>query len=64
MAFWCGPEGVGGNHGVEERHESLRSAHRDGVNRMTDDVGVNMFGKVKPNRKAARAAALRVVIYL
>ena len=56
------PGRVGGNHGIQERHEPLGGAHREVVDRMANDVGVNMLGEVKANRKAARAGTLRVVV--
>jgi hypothetical protein len=56
------PGRVGGNQCVEELEEPLRGARREGVDRMTDDVGVNMLGKVEANRKASRAGPLRIVI--
>jgi hypothetical protein len=50
------PGGVDGNHGIEKLDEPLGGARREIVDRMTDDVGVNMFAEVKANRKAVRAA--------
>jgi hypothetical protein len=56
------PGGVGRNQRIEELHETLRGTRREAVDRMTDDVGVNMLAKVEANRKPARAGALRVVV--
>jgi hypothetical protein len=56
------PGGVGGNQCIKKLHESFRGGHREGVDRMTDDVGVNMLGEVEANRKATRPGALRVVV--
>src|SRR5258705_9578424 len=56
------PFGVGGNQCIEELHEALRGARREAVDRMTDDVGVNMLSEVEANREAARAGTLRIVI--
>ena len=56
------PGGVGGDHGIEKLAEFFGGAHREGVDRMRDDVGVSVLGQVKANRKAARAGALRVVV--
>ena len=62
MAFGCGPAGSVAINGIEELDESFGGAHREVVDRMTDDVGVDMLGKVKADRKAARARTLRVVV--
>src|SRR6516162_3665984 len=56
------PFRVGGNHGIQELHESLGGAHREIVDRMTDDVGVDMLGEMEADRKTAWARALRVVV--
>jgi hypothetical protein len=56
------PGSVGGNQRIEELQESFRGARWEVVDRMTDDVGVNMFAEMEANRKAARAGTLRVVI--
>src|SRR6202043_2798238 len=56
------PRGVGGHQCLEELHEPLCGARRDPVDRMTDDVGVNMLAEVEANPKAARAGPLRVVV--
>jgi len=40
------PGGVGGNQCIKELHESFRGARRKVVDRMTDDVGVNMLVEV------------------
>jgi hypothetical protein len=53
---------VGGDWRIEELKEALRGARREVVDRMSDDVGVNMLAKVEANRKPARAGALRVVV--
>ena len=37
-------------------------ARREGVDRVGDDVGVNMLGEVEAHRAAARARPLRIVI--
>ena len=50
------PGRVGGNQGIEKLQEFFRGAHREVVDRMADDVGVNMLGEVEANRKAARPA--------
>src|SRR6516165_2267992 len=39
-----------------------RDAHRGIVDRMTDDVGVDMLGEMEADRKTAWARALRVVV--
>ena len=56
------PGGIGGDQGFKELNEPLGGACRESIDRMTDDVGVNMLAKVEANRKAARAGTLRVVI--
>jgi hypothetical protein len=56
------PGGVGGDQCVEELQEFLCGTHREVVDRMTDNVGVDMFGKVKADRKTARAGTLGIVI--
>jgi hypothetical protein len=56
------PFGVGGNHGIEKLDEPLAGARREIVDRMTDNVGVNMFAEVKAHRKSVRDGALRVVV--
>ena len=56
------PRGIGGNQRVEEVQELLRGARRKGVDRMSDDVGMNVLGKVEANRATARARILRIVI--
>src|SRR5215471_19067342 len=56
------PGRVGGNHCIQKLDERLGGAHREVVDRMTDDVGVDMLGKVKANREAARAGTLRIVV--
>jgi acetylglutamate kinase len=53
---------VGRNQRIEELQEPFRGARREAVDRMTDDVGMNMLAKVEANRKAARAGTLRVVV--
>src|SRR5215469_7811282 len=53
---------VRGNHCTEELHEPLRGAHGERVNRMPDNVDVDMLSKVEANRKAARPGTLRVVV--
>jgi hypothetical protein len=37
------PRGVGGNQCIEELQKSFRSARREVVDRMSNDVGVNML---------------------
>jgi hypothetical protein len=49
------PVGVAGDHGIQELDKPLDGVRREVVDRMTNDVGVNMLAKVKANRKAARA---------
>src|SRR5208283_4467157 len=44
------PRRIRGNQRLEEVQEFCRRARGEGVNRMGDDVGMNMFGKVKANR--------------
>jgi hypothetical protein len=56
------PLGVGGDHRIEELDEPLGGADREVVDRVTDDVGVDVFAEVKANRKAARTGTLRVVV--
>ena len=56
------PAGIRGNHRIQKLHEPPGGAHREVVDRMTDDVGVDMLGKVKADRKTARARTLRVVV--
>ena len=56
------PGRVGGNHGIEKLHEPLGGAHREVVDRMSNDVGMDMLGKVEANCKAAWARTLRVVV--
>jgi hypothetical protein len=56
------PFGVCGDHRAQEFDKPLGGAHREIVDRMTYDVGVNMLAKVKANRKAARARTLRIVV--
>jgi hypothetical protein len=53
---------VGGAQCVQELEEPIGGAHREVVDGMCDDVGVDMLGKVKADRDAARSAALRVVV--
>jgi hypothetical protein len=56
------PFRVGGNDGIEELDEPLGGARREAVDRVSDDVGMDMLGQVKADRKAARARTLRVVV--
>jgi len=56
------PSGIGGDHRIEELDEPLGSARRESIDRMTDDVGVDMRPKVEANCKAARGRMLRVIV--
>ena len=51
--------GISGNQCIEKIQQSLRGAHRNGVDRLSDNVRMNMLGKVEANRKPARPGALR-----
>jgi len=56
------PGRVGGDHRTQELHEFLSGAHREAVDGMSDDIGVDMLAQVKAHCKAARAGTLRVVV--
>jgi hypothetical protein len=53
---------VGGNQRIEELLEPLCGARWKVVDRMRDDVGVNVLGELEANRKTAGAGALRIII--
>src|SRR6185369_4360249 len=44
------PSPIGGNQRIEKLQESFRSARGEGVDRMSDDVRMNMLGKVEADR--------------
>jgi hypothetical protein len=56
------PGRVGRNQCIEEIQQPLDRARREIVDRMTDDVGVDMLGEMEAHRKAARARTLRVIV--
>jgi hypothetical protein len=56
------PGGIGGDHGLKELDEPLGGARWESIDRMTDDVGVNMLSKVEANRKSTRGRTLRVIV--
>ena len=59
----CGPGGTRSRSApLRNLHEALRRACREAVDRMRDDVGMNMLGEMEANRKTARARTLRVVV--
>ena len=53
------PGRIGGDQRIEKVQESFRSARGESVDRMSDDVRMNMLGKVEADRATARARALR-----
>jgi hypothetical protein len=53
---------VGRNQCIEELQQPFHRARRKVVDRMPDDVGVNVLAKVKAHRNAARTGTLRVVV--
>src|ERR1700733_6731061 len=54
--------GIGGDQRVEKLQELFHSSRREGVDRMSDDIRMNMVGKMEANGATARAGTLRVVI--
>ena len=60
--FRVWPSRIGSDHRIEELDEPLGSARRERIDRLTDDVGVNMRPKVEANCKAARGRMLRVIV--
>ena len=56
------PGGIGGDQCVKELEEPLGGARREGVDRMADDVGVDVLAKVEANGKTAGARTLRIVV--
>jgi hypothetical protein len=56
------PRRVGRSRCIKEIQQPLHSACRKVVDRMTDDVGVNMLAKVEAHRKIARARTLRIIV--
>jgi hypothetical protein len=53
---------VGRKQGIEKLKKFFDGAGGKGIDRMRDDVGVNMVGQVEADGATARAAALRVVV--
>ncbi len=62
MALGCGPAGVSGDEGVEEVQEPFGGARGEGVDRVGDDVGVDMLVEVEADGAAARACVLLIVV--
>jgi hypothetical protein len=57
-----GPRGIGGDQRIEEFQEPFRGARWEGVDRMSDNIRMNMLGKVEADGTTARAGTLRIVI--